>query len=352
MAEQTEVSADQGVEIPYPLTWIDQLIAWIDHLPGPVWLFYVLGAMAMAFMGNAMFWLDGSMPVGSFDTLATLFGVLVFYWLALYQYLTRVGSNSLQTFLPLLDADHSEVAQIDHELGTLPRWLGWLAIPLGLGLGAGTILGDPAPFGDIVPRTPIPYAVDIAITTFLWATFYCVVIRSIRQLRTVSKLHARATNVNLLKLEPAHAFSTLTARTGIGVILLLVFAYLLDPTTAVGSTLDIFTYVVTAMISIAVFVVPVLGMRDHLEDEKERLLNETSDLLQSATDDLHSKVNRRAYDDFAGIEDSIGALIRERELIEKISTWPWDLRTIRGFTSALLLPIFLWLVTRLLERFF
>jgi hypothetical protein len=351
MAEHTEVSANQSVEIPFPPSWIDRLIAWIDHLPGPAWLFYVLGVMAMAFIGNAMFWIDGSMPVGSVDTLATLFSIFVFYWVALYQYLTRVGSKSLQTFLPLLEADDSEVAQIDHELGTLPRWLGWLAIPLGLGLGAGTILGDPAPFGDIVPRTPIPYVVDIAITSFLWATFYCVVIRSIRQLRTVSKLHARATNVNLLKLEPAHAFSTLTARTGIGVILLLIFAYLLDPT-ALGATLDIFTYVVTAILSIAVFVIPVMGMRDHLEDEKERLLNETSDLLQSASNDLHSKVNRRAYDDFGGIEVSISALIRERELFEKISTWPWDLRTIRGFSSALLLPIFLWLVTRLLERFF
>lgn len=49
-------------------------------------------------------------------------------------------------------------------------------------------------------------------------------------------------------------------------------------------------------------------------------------------------------------KDAIAALMRERELIKSVSTWPWDPRMIRGFASALLLPVFLWLITRLLER--
>jgi hypothetical protein len=225
-----------------------------------------------------------------------------------------------------------------------------LAVPLGLALAALTVFGDPAPFGEIVPRTALPYVGDFVITGFLSAAFFCVVIRSIRQLRMVGKLHTRATNINLLKLEPAHAFSTLTARTGIGIILLLIFAYFLDPA-GFGTALDIFLYVVTALLSIAVFVIPVMGMRDHLEEEKQRVLNETSDLLQMTSTSFHSKINNRDFDELGGMETAISALIRERELLENIPTWPWDTRTIRGFVSALLLPIFLWFVTRLLERF-
>jgi hypothetical protein len=45
------------------------------------------------------------LPLGSIDQLLTLFAVLVLYWLALYHYLTRVGSKSLQAFRPLLAVD-------------------------------------------------------------------------------------------------------------------------------------------------------------------------------------------------------------------------------------------------------
>jgi hypothetical protein len=72
---------------------------------------------------------------------------------------------------------------------------------------------------------------------------------------------------------------------------------------------------------------------------KQRMLNQASDLLQIANDSLHSKVNARDYDDLGGMETAISTLNLERELLGKISTWPWDLKTIRGFMSAVLLPI-------------
>jgi hypothetical protein len=334
MTEHIDKSTIRDSERSFPSSWIDRLIAWIDRLPGPAWLFYVLSTVAIAFLGNAVLWIDGSMPFGSVDRLTTIFAISVFYWLALYHYLTIIGSRSLQTFRPMLEVDDFEVARVDDELAKLPPRLGWLAVPLGLALAALTVFGDPAPFGEIVPRTALPYVGDFVITGFLSAAFFCVVIRSIRQLRMVGKLHTRATNINLLKLEPAHAFSTLTARTGIGIILLLIFAYFLDPA-GFGTALDIFF----------------MGMRDHLEEEKQRVLNETSDLLQMTSTSFHSKINNRDFDELGGMETAISALIRERELLENIPTWPWDTRTIRGFVSALLLPIFLWFVTRLLERF-
>jgi hypothetical protein len=122
----------------------------------------------------------------------------VFYWLALYHYLTRVGSRSLQSFRQLLETDSSEIARIEYELATLPRWLGWLAIPLGVGFAVMSDLTDPRPFGDLIVRTAIPYIADLVILGFLVATFYCVAIRSIRQLRMAHKLHTKATDISLL----------------------------------------------------------------------------------------------------------------------------------------------------------
>jgi len=38
-----------------------------------------------------------------------------------------------------------------------------------------------------------------------------------------------------------------------------------------------------------------------------------------------------------------------RQQVAAISTWPWRPETLRGVVSALLVPLVIWLVTRVLE---
>jgi hypothetical protein len=347
--EPAEEYSIQATETPYLPSWIDRFIGWIERLPGPVWLFYLLAGLVLALSINLVFWIDGMLPVGLIDPYNTAFALVEFYWLALYHYLTSVGSRSLRSFRPLLAVQDPEFRRIDFELGSLPRGLGLLSIPLGFGFAAASIIGDPAPYGNLVPHSILPVAVDMGTTGFVAATFFCLLIRSVRQLLMVRKLHERATNINLLNLKAPHAFSALTARTAIGVILIFVIIYLLDPA-SFASALGVTTYLVTVALALAIFVLPVLGMQDKLEEEKGRLLTRTSDLLQIANESLHSKVVNKDFSQVKDMESAIAALIRERELFTKVSTWPFDPRAIRGFGSALLLPIFLWLVTRLLDR--
>lgn len=339
------------IELPYPPSWIDRLIEWIDGWPGPAWVDYLVATLATAVLINGAFWIDGSEPVGAFDPFNTSFAILVVYWPVLYRYLTRVGSRALRAFRPLLEVDEARFVQIDYQLATLPRSVGWLTIPLGIVLAVLTGLGDPEPFGEIVPSTPLPFVGDLLMTGFLAAAFFCLLFRSIRQLQMVGSLHRQATNIDLLDLGPAHSFSELTARTGIGVILIMVVAYAADPL-AFGSAFDVLLSAATILSAIAIFVLPIMGIQSRIEDEKGRALHQVNALLQSATDRLHDQVSRGNYDEGPKLNDTLAALVRERELIRSVSTWPWNPRTVRGFASALLLPIFLWLVTRLLENLF
>lgn len=351
MAKHVEKATIQE-DIPlYPPSWIDHLIQWIGQLPIPAWLFYMLCMLVLAVLINVVLWIDGSVPYGSYGSIPGIFPPFVFYFLALYHYLTWTGSRSLQNYRPLLNTNEAEIARIDYELGMLPRWLGWLAIVIGLATTPPYFLEDRIAFGNLSPKTVLPNIVAVVAAAFFAATFMLLLIRSIRQLRMVRSLHAQATNINLLKLKPAHAFSALTAQTGIGVILILVLGSFYNPT-QIGYTWIIFWYFVIALIAALIFVVPIIGLRGLLEKEKERVLSETSDLLQATTENLHTKVKNKDYDDIGGMQTAISTLIRERELLEKISTWPWDTGTLRGFASSLLLPIFLWLVTRFLDRFF
>ena len=44
------------------------------------------------------------------------------------------------------------------------------------------------------------------------------------------------------------------------------------------------------------------------------------------------------------------SLMGERDVVAKLPTWPWQAGTLGGVVGAILLPIGLWLVTRLLEK--
>jgi hypothetical protein len=349
MVEPILSATSRNEPVPFTPSWIDRLILWIDHRPIPSWLFYVLSSLGLILFLHAIFWIDGAIPVGSMDYFVTANAFFVVYWLVLYHYLTRVGSRSLAMFRPLLPAADSDIPSIDYRLSTLPQRLGWASVLLGILFSLREILPAAEPFGDLVPHTPLPILFDVLATMFIATTFFCLIFRSVRQLAMVRRLHAQARNINLLKLQPAHAFSLLTSRTGMGVILIFVFSYLLQPS-AFSTSFDIIAAALFSAVAVAIFVLPIIGIRDQIERVKEETLDKVSDLLQQARDDLHARVIRRAYDDYKGIEDTVEALVHEREFLEAVPTWPWNPRTIRGFASTLLLPILLWLATRLLER--
>lgn len=340
---------DARTDFPYDPSWIDRLIHWIDRLPGAPWLFYVVSTVALTLLINLALWIDGSVAPGSYGSIEGIFPPFVFYFLALYHYLTRAGSRSLQAFRPLLEVDEASLAQADFRLATLPAWAGWLSIVLPF-LTLPQFFSSGQAFGDRNPNTILPYIVAALGAAFFGATIFALIFRSIRQLRMVYRLHAQATNINLLLLEPAHAFSGLTARTGIGIVLLLILGYIRNPSQVAESYL-VSGYLLIAVSAVMVFVIPMLGMRVRLVEEKKRALHETTELLQSTSEKLERKIRSEDYTDLQGMETAIKAMIRKREMLEKISTWPWNPGTIRGFASTLLLPVFLWLVTRLLGRF-
>jgi len=351
MTTNAKQSTVPSMEAQYRLSWIDRLVQWIDRLPGPNWLFYLVGILALASFITVVLWIDGSVPFGSYGSFQGIFPPFVFYFLALYHYLTRIGSRSLQAFRPLLNnADETSLAQTDYRLTKLPRWAGWLSIILAC-LTLPLFFSSGQAFGDRTPNTILPYIIAGAAAAFFGTTIFALFIRSFRQLQTVHDLHSRATNINLLDLGPAHAFSGLTARTGIGIILLLILGLVRDFSNFYG-VYFIGGYLFLSVPAVIVFVVPVLGIRDRLIEEKKRVLQQTNELLQSTTEKFERKVRANDYSDLQGMETAIETLMRKREMVMKISTWPWDPGTIRGFASTMLLPIVIWLITRLLGRFF
>jgi len=334
--------------IPYARSWIDQLVDWIGRIPGLSWLFYAVALLAFALASNAVFWLDGSLATGSIDFVRVIDSVFIVFFVALYHDLNLVASRSFHIFRPLLKLTEADLRILEFRLTTLPRWLGWLAVLVGIGLGIVSVRSDPSAYRLDTARTMLPVIYQYVAQIFVIACMAALILRTIRQLRLVNDLHRRASEINLFHLAPVHAFASLTARAAIGLVLFMLFNAVVEASGISAAPL----YVVVAMgvLAISVFVMPLLGMRKRLKDEKARLLTETNEAIKVTIGRIHDEVSSNKYEKISGMNTAINALVAERQLIQGISTWPWEASTSRGFASTLLLPIILSLVTRLLGR--
>jgi FtsZ-binding cell division protein ZapB len=127
----------------------------------------------------------------------------------------------------------------------------------------------------------------------------------------------------------------------------MVVGTLYNPELSTGTNL--FGFLLMMFMGVLIFVSPLIGMRNRLVDEKVQRLKEISELLQLTINEIHDKVRNQADTDISEARSTMGALKEEKALIEKISTWPWNPGTIRGFSTTLILPIIMWFITRFLE---
>jgi hypothetical protein len=187
--------------------------------------------------------------------------------------------------------------------------------------------------------------------TFLTvASFFILAFHTIRQLRRVSQLHAAARAINLLQPGPTYAFSRLTSRTAIGVLAFLYFDFLVNPPTE-GVWLPYFTFTGVALVLMAAaFLLPLLGMHRRLSSEKARLEGEVNQGMESVYRDLQQRVRSKSYAQVDSLEKALSGFVRMREVIAKLSTWPWQPETLRGVLAAVGLPIIIWLVQFGLQR--
>ena len=182
-------------------------------------------------------------------------------------------------------------------------------------------------------------------------SFIAVLIFLLRQIGIIQALHRNAADVDLFDLEPTHAFSKLTAGTGIGLMLIASFGVVQvwnNPANTYFFILD----GVLMVLGILAFYLPLRAMRQKLLGVQTEELRKANQHLKAVYARLNAKVAKHEYSDLSGMNTAIGALTRERDEIAGISTLPWDTSTFRSFVGSILLPIFLFVVTQFLGRFF
>ena len=346
---------------PYRPSWVDVLTRWIDAVPGPTWLAYVglLGA-ALAIV-NVEGWLVGTPPG---DPVQSFYAFFFVFPLAIIHYLSIGAGDAWDRFRPATDLDDGAADGMRYRLTVIPPLPAALLLLIGTAINLAWLATDPV--GLAIDDRPLPYVVSRAITeSFLFGIVLVLIYKVLRQLRLVSGLHRSAARVDLYRPGPLHAMSRLTGRAAIGLAVLAVASGVPTPgmpeqswlAIVVGFSLPIL------FVAVAVFLIPLRGMNRQLVEEKERLLDAVGSRIRSTTDALHRIVDDEAANDgdpdgsrtaqtrIDALNKALASLLSELDFVRRLSTWPWDVSTFRAVISAIGLPIALFLVYRLLERF-
>jgi hypothetical protein len=182
--------------------------------------------------------------------------------------------------------------------------------------------------------------------TMVFAGLYAY--HAVRQLRLVTSLYAGRAHVDIHNAMPLYAFSTLSAHTAIGMLLVLSGAVLFTPAGLVDGWLV--GSVVFGALAVATFLLPLSGLHRHLAEVKEKELQDNTRRWQASTAELYRRVDRGDWDGADRLNATLTALERGRTAIERVPTWPWRPETLRGLVAALLLPVSIWLIQYGLAR--
>jgi hypothetical protein len=336
----------------YPPSWVDRLTDAVRRLPGPS-LFYYLGAwLVLLALELGIKWADGTYPIGTVFPFHIVLTLNAVYVVALMHYLDNMAERALAHFRPAISVSDTEYARLRYELTTLPARPTLVASAIGaawitifLIVFAGNLLGEAKVF-----TSPVATVLDVALLLIIWWSNGALVYHTIHQLQLVSRIYSLA-RVNLFRLGPLYAFSALTARTAVG-WLFITYAFigslpgLVNNAAVIGSVLGL------TLLAVITFALPLLGIHGMLEAEKHRLLDEAGAQLELSILETHGHLDEHALDHVPALKTAMEYLLAEKEMLAKLPTWPWQPGTIGGLGAALILPIVLWAIQHVLERFF
>ncbi len=330
---------------PYSPSWLDRLTTTVLAWPVPWWLSYLILYVVVASIANFIDWNTGWSEAGSFTLIqpVLLWGIFA---PAAITYLNGAARDALAGYRPVLSESEDGYAALEYQFTVLPaRSIWWLTLLSGAFAIVGLYLFREM-VSDYFPLWQL--WITVLIAPFVLGALY----HTCRQLWLVSQMHRRLQGINLFHLQPVYAFSGLSMRVALIWLLPVLMSYasvpqelMLSPSKLVGMT------VLAAALIFTAFVVPLWGIHRYLVQEKGQYLASVNERLQHSLECLYNCVDDRNSPAAEQENKIIASLLLARNTIQDIPTWPWQPGTIRNLLGALTIPLGIWLMQRLLERF-
>lgn len=171
--------------------------------------------------------------------------------------------------------------------------------------------------------------------------------RIFRQIFLVNALYKDVEKINLFNLWPIYALSRYGYTLAMLIILNAVVSDLLTRLSG-GAELGLFfTFIYPLVLSLFVFLVPLIGMNRRLHQEKVRTLQGLGDQLNGVYDDITRAVRERELEKIASLIMVSTAIEKLMNEVQKVATWPWNPGSLRNLLVTISLP----LLVAILQRF-
>lgn len=335
---------------PYAPSWLDLLFDALAALPGPTWLAYLLLTIPSAVLANSAIWLSGLRPLGEPEPAAVFWGIATIGLLAASRRLKVVAGAAFDAFRPALGTGIVDPERARYELTVMPSRPTLVLTVLAFVITPWYYAADPVG-SQVVGLTPLGLVPRVISEGATSAILFGILYQAVRQMRTVGRLHDAADRVDPFRPAPLYAFSRLTAQAGFVLIGFNALGLVANPAilnSSIGVAFIIPWTIAFSLIAIAIFAVPLLGMHRRLVATKLQLQGDAEERLKAILGELNRDVDARDLARADALQKTLSSLLQQREVLAKLPTWPWSSGTIRGFGSALLLPLVIFMLQRVL----
>jgi hypothetical protein len=335
---------------PYPPSWVDRLSGWVERSGLPGIVFYSSLYLALTLVIQVMGWLAGTAPFGVLNQqefLYQIFALVAFY----YMYIAPgFAMDAMRNFRPLLDVSEREFYRLKYSLAFLPAGLTNALTVVAFVASSIFAYASPALFGQSVEIT-LSYLVAQTLNWYFGVlAAVLLVYRLIHQMRRVNEIYALVATIDLYNLGPIYSLSSFMAKASFMLLVLVYSGLLSDP-----SNFEIDEFVqgslVIAIVALAGFVLPLLGINRRLVAAKAEKLQESGREVRAAFERISREQGKKKLDKIGNTRQLVDAVIRKREYIQSISTWPWQSATLRNLLAGVFLPVMIWLIQQGLNRF-
>jgi len=289
-------------------------------------------------------------PVGEFDRYLFTVSFWNVGYPAVWIYLDRRARSALTEFFRNQRKSQSEIETIVTDFISVPSLtahllflagmlFGYLYLPEAMKLEP--LIGQVLPIWDLFSWIPI--------TGLVFMLLY----RTIRQAFLIPRFF-RLIDVDIFNPAPVYVLSRFAAQAAV-ILFVINYALLYSslPNLLFSFSLSSLTYNLLIMgTTLFYFFTPLTSINRRMRRDKDRLLAGISEDQKKINTKLHASVNSKKFTDLSDLHTAVSALKDQREVVQKLATWPWQTETLRNLFTPLLIPIVVYLVSRVLGVLF
>lgn len=332
----------------YTPRWLYRFFAFLEGLPIPLWL---LGLLIIVIGGLAMHldaWRQGLVLVGEFNTYLASVSLFNVGYPALWIFLDRRARRAVKDFFQNRGKSPSEIEAIVADFISLPplaanlvflggTLFGYLGLPDVKLLQP--LIGKVLPLWDLISWLPIS------------GLMFMFIYRVLRQAYLIHR-YFRTIDVDIFNPSAVYILSRYASQVSIALLIITYGLLLSSLPTLLFNPVGFLYQILIIVPSLVFFFAPLASINQRMRREKEKLLAEIGKDQKAINAKLHVSVNSKKYVYLSELRTAVSALKDQREVVQKLPTWPWQTDTLRNLFTPLLIPITVYLIQRFLGGLF